>query len=210
MKTELTRRTLLAGTAAVAAIGAARAQAADLQPLYQAARAAGETQLAIYLPAAACRHKPFFDAFAHEFPGITIAPTDLFGAALFARLEAEQASGKPQADLVLSGDLDFPTLASHGWLRAYQPVGADKLPAQYLGADGKWVVWSLALVGPVVNTSAIKSDGPHAWADLTDPALHGKVAMTSATTLTTSPMALVEAMNGGGHQPGLGGRVRKT
>ena len=198
MKVTLTRRLLLAGAATLAAapIATVRAQAADLQSLYQAVKAAGETQLVVYLPAAAA-YKPFFDAFAHEFPGITIAPTDLFGAALFARLEAEQASGKPQADMVLSGDIDFPTLASKGWLRAYKPVGTDALPAKDIGADDKWVVWTLALVGPVVNASAIKSDGPHSWSDLTNAALSGKLAMTSATTLTTSPMALVEALDAG-------------
>jgi iron(III) transport system substrate-binding protein len=172
----------------------ARAQSADLQSLYQAAKSAGETEVVVYLPAAAS-YKPFFEAFSREFPGIRVASTDIFGAALFARLEAEQASGKPQADVVVSGDIDFPTLTARGWLRAYKPVGIEKLSAEYVGTDGKWVVWALSLVGPVVNANAIKAEGPHSWADLLDPAFRGKVAMTSPTTLTTSPMALVEALD---------------
>ncbi|MBN9035310.1 MAG: extracellular solute-binding protein [Rhizobiales bacterium] len=196
-----TRRTFLAVAGACvtllsAAADRAYADSADLKSLYEAAKAAGETTVSIYLPAAAS-NQPFFDAFESEFPGIKVVPTDISGAALFARLEAEAASGKPQADLVTSGDLDFPTLNSKGYLAPYQPVGADKLAKEYLGGDGNWVVWELVPIGPAVNTTQITKEGPHSWADLLDPSLKGKMAMTSATTLTTSPMGLVQAMHGG-------------
>ena len=196
MTLAVTRRRLLAagGALGIARVSAARAQGADLQSLYKAAKSAGETEIVIYLPAAAS-YKPYFEAFAREFPGIRVAPTDIFGAALFARLEAEQASGKAEADMVVSGDIDFPTLAARGWLRSYRPVGSETLAAEYVGTDGKWVVWALGIIGPVVNASAIKTQGPHSWADLVDPAWRGKIAMTSSTTLTTSPIALVETLD---------------
>src|SRR6185437_5133900 len=57
------------------------------------------------------------------------------------------------------------------------------------------VVWALGIAGPVVNASAISSDGPHGWRDLTAAGFRGKVAITSPTTLTTSTMALVEALD---------------
>ncbi len=194
----MTRRSLLAGAAIgiVARPFQARAQqAVDLKPLYEAARAAGETQVVAYLPAAAS-YRPFFDAFSQEFPAIRVSATDMFGAALFARLEAEQASGRPQADIVISGDIDYPTLASHNWLRPYTPLGAQTLSAAYVGADKKWVIWALTLLGPAVNTSAMPEIPLQSWSDMTNPALRGKVAMTSPTTLTASPMALIEALDG--------------
>ena len=72
--------------------GPAQAQDADLKSLYEAAKSAGETTLSIYLPAAAS-NQPMFDAFQAEFPEITITATDIYGAAMFARLEAETATG---------------------------------------------------------------------------------------------------------------------
>jgi iron(III) transport system substrate-binding protein len=196
MTQEFSRRLLLAGAGAAIGTGLrpAGAQAAALKPLYDAARAAGETQLVVYLPAAAS-YRPFFDGFMREFPGITVQATDMFGAALFARLEAEQASGKPQADMVISGDIDFPTLSSRNWLRAYAPAGTDRLPPQYVGADGKWIIWALTVIGPTVNTTTLPDPGVQSWADLTKPGFRGKIAMTSPTTLTASPMALIEAMD---------------
>jgi iron(III) transport system substrate-binding protein len=195
---ELTRRGFLAGAAGAAALPLqARAQqAADLRPLYEAARQAGQTQVVAYLPAAAS-YRPFFDAFSQEFPGMSVVATDLFGAALFARLEAEQASGRPQADIVISGDLDYPTLNARGWLRPYTPVGGESLAPDYVGADRKWVIWALTLLGPAVNTNSMPDIPMQSWADLTNPALRGKIAMTSPTTLTASPMALVEGLHAG-------------
>ncbi len=66
MTSEVSRRTLLAASAlTIAAPPVARAQAADLQSLYEAAKAAGETELMVYLPAAAS-YKPFLDAFSRD------------------------------------------------------------------------------------------------------------------------------------------------
>ncbi len=176
--------------------GLAHADEAGLKALYEAAKAAGEDTVSIYMPAAAS-NQPMFDIFEAEFPGITITPTDIYGAAMFARLEAEVATGKPQADVLSSGDLDFPTLYSKGYLESYEPAGIADLSKSYVGTDNSWYVWSLVPVGPGINTDMISGDGPTSWADLLDPALKGKMAMTSATTLTTSPMAMVQALAGG-------------
>ena len=176
--------------------GSARADGEELKSLYEAAKSANEATISIYLPAAASA-QPIFDAFERDFPGMKVVPTDLFGAALFARLEAETASGKPQVDLVASGDLDFPTLKSKGYLAPFKPAGAAGLASEYIGADQQWIVWELVPIGPAVNTGQVNKPEPHSWSDLLDPSLKGKLVMTSATTLTTSPMGLVQAMQKG-------------
>src|SRR5579871_1270803 len=156
-----TKRATWVSAAAIAACVAlaggsrdARADGDDLKALYEAAKTAGETTISVYLPAAASS-QPIFDAFEKDFPGIKVVPTDLFGAALFARLEAEAASGKPQADVITSGDLDFPTLKSKGYLTPFKPASANDLASEYIGADQQWIIWELVPIGPAVNTTQI-------------------------------------------------------
>ena len=193
---QLTKVTTICFAVLSALSCAARADGEDLKPLYEAAKSAGETTVSVYLPAAASA-QPIFDAFERDFPGIKVVPTDLFGAALSARLEAEAASGKVQADVIASGDLDFPGLASKGYLAPFKPAGASALANEYIGAGQQWIVWELVPIGPAVNTGQLDKPEPHSWADLLDPSLKGKMVMTSAVTLSTSPMGLVQALQGG-------------
>lgn len=174
--------------AAPAQVGTA--QAADLDRLKKEALDAGQTEVMVYLPAARA-FQPLFEKFRQDFPEFAVSTTELFGPALFARLEAERASGAMTADVVLSGEIDFPVLAQDGWLQSYVPAGADKLDAAYVGADDRWIVWGLGPVGVMVNTTAVNKPGPHSWKDLIAPEFAGKVIINNPETPTTSTLSMV-------------------
>lgn len=177
-------------TLAIAVAPLASAQAQDgLAELHRQAVEAGQTELNLYMPAVRA-FQPLLDAFAQDYPDIRITPTELSGPAMFARLEAEKASGQISADLIISGELDFPVLAEDGWLQAYAPLGADKLDDAYVGRDDKWIVWALGPVGVVVNTAVISRAAPHRWSDLTAPEFAGKMAINNPATPTTSTVSM--------------------
>jgi ABC-type Fe3+ transport system substrate-binding protein len=165
------------------------AEAADLAQLKKEAMDAGQKEVMVYLPAARA-FQPLFDKFKADYPEFTVNTTELFGPALFARLEAERASGTMTADVIVSGELDFPVLAEDGWLQSYSPAGSEKLDATYVGADNRWIVWGLGPVGVMVNTTAVSKQGPHRWKDVLAAEFAGKIIINNPETPTTSTLSM--------------------
>lgn len=195
MTTRLRGITLAASLGALLMPAGARAQD-TLESLHQQAIASAQTELMIYLPAVRA-FQPLLDAFTASYPEITIATSELSGPALFARLEAERATRTPTADLVLTGELDFPVLAEDGWLEAYAPPGIEALAPEYVGTANQWLVWSLGLVGPVVNTTVISGEGTHSWSELTDAAFAGQMVINNPMTPGTSTLSLATLYEAG-------------
>ncbi|MBW8638460.1 extracellular solute-binding protein [Hoeflea sp. WL0058] len=177
-------------TFAVALVPLATAHAQDsLESLHQQAVDAGQTEINVYLPAVRA-FQPLIDKFTEAYPDITVTTTELSGPALFARLEAEKATGAMNADFIISGDLDFPVLAEDGWLQAFEPLGVESLGEAYVGADNGWIVWALGPVGVVVNTTVVDKDGPHSWSDLNSPEFAGKMVINNPATPSTSTVSM--------------------
>lgn len=170
---------------------AAKADDAQLQTLYESAKSTGQTNVSLYAPATGS-YAAMFKAFEARFPGITITATDMWGSALFSRLEAEAASKTYGVDVVASGIQDFATLTGAGYLSTFTPAGIEDIPSEFISPDSNWFTFQLVPIGPVINTTRLGDKPPKKWADLLDPALKGQMSITSPTTLTVAPLGLTQ------------------
>ena len=203
----ITRRHFAAGTLAAVVGGSlasrARAQDADayLQQLYAAAKAAGQTQITVYA-ASFADNVPLYQEFQKQFPTISVKGTDLFGPPLEARLQAEFASGGPQADLIASGEPDLLNFKSHGWLQPFVPETAKGMPSQLIGPDNLWIGYATVPLGVILNSNAVSADArPKTWKDLASPSWHGKTVMSNPGGINGLSQGLAAAQKAGAIDP---------
>lgn len=179
--------------------GLAMAQTAGeaMEALHKAAVDAGQTKVTIYNPSAAS-NKPLFDGFQAQYPDITIEAVDLIGPALVARLDAEFASGAPQADLVMNSEPDQLNLAKSGYLEAYPPPTAADLPANFVGMDGLWHDYGMTIGGIYYNSTRVTAEeAPKSYADLIDPKWKGRLATGSLRSASGTSQAFTALLRDG-------------
>lgn len=157
----------------------AQSPAEIMAQMHKAAIDAGQTKVTIYNPSAAS-NKPLFDGFLATFPDMQLEAVDLIGPAMIARLDAEFATGAPQAEVVMNSEPDQLGLAKNGYLEAYAPPTAADLPANFVGMDGLWTDYGMTIGGIYYNSSRLTAEeAPKSYADLIDPKWNGRLATGS-------------------------------
>jgi len=184
MRTALTRRDILAGSTAAAAVtifaSPLRAQApaaeAITSQLIEAAKKEGK--VAFYTAMDLAFAEQLGKAFETKFPGIAVRVERSGAERIFTRIGQEYSSNIHAIDVVNTAD------AAHciawkrnGWLQPYLPEDvAQHFDKQYYDPDALHVTTRI-LVSPIAyNTSLVKpQDAPKSFADLLDPKWAGKM-----------------------------------
>ncbi|GAX90730.1 extracellular solute-binding protein [Effusibacillus lacus] len=137
--------------------------------------AAEEKKLVIYT----ARDKNVVDAVIPKFkeknPGYDVQVLTMGAQQILERVRGEKAN--PQADFWWGGTQSaLMTAANEGLLEAVKPSFADKVPAQYKDAEGRWYGEMLLPEVIMYNSDALKKeDVPKDWDDLLDPKYKGKI-----------------------------------
>lgn len=185
------RRGLLRGSAALAAIGmtgatsslhaqGARQMSAREKELYEAAKKEGEltwyTAHSDDVTAQALGRQ--FEAL---YPGIKAQVVRTTAQVAFQRVSQEVRAGAMQVDVLSSTDMGhYIYLKEKSLLEKYVPENASKVLDVYknFDPDGFSHVTSAGMIGMSFNTSKLKeADAPTNWTDLTDPKWKDKIAL---------------------------------
>src|SRR6266581_1748599 len=180
--TELTRRGLITGAAALTLPGFVRpgfvqpamAQTVDIA----AARREGNVTLYTSAPIAAAQKVA--NAFQQKY-GITVELFRSGGTQVLRSFMMEQQAGHMGADVMVSWDpaavLDLPV---KGLFEPFKPDGFDKVPAGLNERDGRFVAQRVSVISIYGRTDLFPlSDMPKTWDDLSSPRFKGKLVMTN-------------------------------
>lgn len=125
--------------------------------------------------------QPVIDAFKAKYPSVEVLLKAGSNSELANALIEEQAN--PQADVFITTELfTMQSLSQKGIFRSYLPVGADKLPAEFLGADNTWTGLTRRARVIMYNKDLVSEDElPTSIFDLTDPKWKGQIAAAGST-----------------------------
>jgi iron(III) transport system substrate-binding protein len=125
--------------------------------------------------------QPVLDAFQALHPNVEILVKSGKNSDLANALLEERAN--PQADVFITTEMiTAQALYLQGALESYRPVGADLIPAEFLGPDDAWVGLTRRVRVIMFNTDRVSpSEAPQSIFDLTDPAWMGQVAAAGST-----------------------------
>jgi iron(III) transport system substrate-binding protein len=193
----LTRRSILAGAAALALpAGLRRAAAADAVDI-QAAKKEGNVVLYTSAPINAAQKVA--NAFQDKY-GIKVELFRSGGTEVLRRFMMEQSAGQVSADVLVTSDpaaaID---LAGKGAFVPFKPAGFDKVPAAFNDPDGKYVAQRVSLIAIYGRTDLIPAaEMPKTWDDLLDPKFKGKLVTTnpSFTSLQLGVVATLSKLRG--------------
>ncbi|MGE0747697.1 MAG: putative 2-aminoethylphosphonate ABC transporter substrate-binding protein [Rhodospirillales bacterium] len=144
-------------------------------------QAAAAQELTVYTALEADQIKEYKAAFEKATPGVTIRWVRDSTGIVTAKLLAEKSN--PQADIVMGlAATSLMLLEKEGMLMAYAPAGLDKVKATMRDAKNPpvWVgmdVWASAMCFNTVEAGKRNLPKPAGWADLTNPAYKGQIAM---------------------------------
>ena len=167
---------ILLSAACAAAILASPAGAAD-PALIAAAKKEGTvtwytTQIINQLVA------PLAGAFEKKY-GVKATYVRADASEVALRVINEARAGKLQVD-VFDGTLTSAALKKEGLALKYIPESANRLPKQFVDAEGYWAATNLYVLTPGFNTTLVpKGTEPKTLADLLDPKWKGKMAWGS-------------------------------
>jgi iron(III) transport system substrate-binding protein len=149
------------------------------QPVPETTDVSGE--LVIYSGRTEPLLQPVIDAFKVKYPNVEVLLKAGSNSELANALIEEQAN--PQADVFITTELfTVQSLAQEGIFQSYVPVGADQLPAEFLGADNLWTGLTTRARVIMYNTDLVAQDElPSSIFDLTDPKWQGQVAAAGST-----------------------------
>lgn len=175
----LRRRQL--GTLAAATLAApwmARAQTANLNALYDAAKKEGE--LTWYtVPQTSEVAEKMGRTFTARYPGVKVNVVRTTAQVAFQRLNQDLKAGTANCDVFTSTDLaHYVDLKGRNLLAKYLPaaVARQDKRVQNLDADAYFHASSCFMMGLVYNTKKISAaDAPKSWNDLVDPKWSGPV-----------------------------------
>ena len=175
----LRRRQL--GTLAAATLAApwmARAQTANLNALYDAAKKEGE--LTWYtVPQTSEVAEKMGRTFTARYPGVKVSVVRTTAQVAFQRLNQDLKAGTANCDVFTSTDLaHYVDLKGRNLLAKYLPaaVARQDKRVQNLDADGYFHASSCFMMGLVYNTKKVSAaDAPKSWNDLVDPKWSGAV-----------------------------------
>jgi iron(III) transport system substrate-binding protein len=183
MRRTLTRRDLLAGSAAAATTIFAsplRAEAPTAEAitpqLIEAARREGK--VAFYTAMDLAFAEQLGKAFEAKFPGIAVRVERSGAERIFTRIGQEYSSNISAVDVVNTADAAHCIVwKRNGWLQPYLPEEvAQHFDKQYYDPDATHVTTRI-LISPIAyNTNLVKpQDAPKSFADLLDPKWAGKM-----------------------------------
>jgi len=181
---------LLALTLVVSACGAAPAvseeSATVAAPASTAVPEAGVEsdvtgKLVIYSGRSESLIQPVLDAFKAQYPNVEILLKAGSNSELANALIEEQVN--PQADVFITTELfTVQSLAGQGIFQPYLPMGAEQLPAEFLGADAMWTGLTRRVRVIMYNKDLVsETELPSSIFDLTDPKWKGQVAAAGST-----------------------------
>ena len=159
--------------------GTAAERAAQLN-LYQQALANGENEVAVYGAASDTPWQPLWREFSRAFPGIRITYLFVSPAQAMARLDAEGATGKRYADILLQSQIAIPDIASKGYLTAWRPPTVGELDEHFI-VPGNYAFSPFSKVyGLAYNTEHVRPEElPHDFEQLLEPRWQGRIGFLS-------------------------------
>ena len=125
--------------------------------------------------------QPVIDAFKAKYPNVNVLLKAGSNSELANALLEEQAN--PQADVFITTELfTVQSLAQDGIFQSYLPVGAEQLPAEFIGADNLWTGLTRRARVIIYNADLVSQDElPTSIFDLTDPKWKGQIAAAGST-----------------------------
>jgi len=169
----------LAACAAVPGAAAA-VEARSLDQMHKAALAEGGN-LVVYgggdLPNGAAGLE---QAFMRRFPGMKVRILVDRSKFQGVRIDNQLARGALQPDVVhILAYHYYYRWQAEGHLLPYKPLAWEQVYPEYNDPDGHWTATSIFAFSTFVNTALIpEAEAPRDWADLLDPKLRGKIALT--------------------------------
>jgi iron(III) transport system substrate-binding protein len=120
--------------------------------------------------------RPLKDAFEKKYPGIELQFTRADESPTAAKILAEGAAGRVQAD-IFDGITNMIPLKRAQLLTPYVPAAVREYPPTLKDADGYWHALLLYVFTPGINTILVPKDqAPKTYGDLLDPKWKGKMA----------------------------------
>jgi iron(III) transport system substrate-binding protein len=125
--------------------------------------------------------QPVIDAFKAKYPDVEILLKAGSNSEIANALIEEQAN--PQADIFITTELfTVQSLSAQGIFQPYLPVGAEQLPAEFIGPDNNWIGLTRRARVIMYNTDLVSSEeAPKSIFELTDPKWKGQVAAAGST-----------------------------
>ena len=161
-----------AGTTSATTASATAAATATPTAAATAAPATGD--ITVYAALTQANGDALAKAFQTANPGVHVTMVTGGTGALVTRINTEKSAGGVHADVIFLADpTAMDTLASSGVLSTYLPAAAATLPQ---GLTGKGWAGVLTFQNVIAYRTGI-SNPPADWADLTKPALKGKVVI---------------------------------
>src|SRR6267378_1090248 len=120
--------------------------------------------------------RPLKAAFEKKYPGIELQFARADESPTAAKLMAEAAAGRVQAD-VFDGISNMVPLKRAGIAAAFSPAATGQYPPDMTDKDGYWHAILLYVFTPGINTTMVtKEQAPKTYGDLLDPKWKGKMA----------------------------------
>src|SRR5438552_11308370 len=120
--------------------------------------------------------RPLKNAFEKKYPGIELQYARADESPTAAKLMAEAAAGRVQAD-VFDGISNMVPLKRGGIAAPFVPSATKDYPADMGDKDGYWQAILLYVFTPGINTTMVaKEQAPKVYQDLLDPRWRGKMA----------------------------------
>ena len=150
-------------------------------PATEAPAAEVSGELVIYSGRTEPLLQPVIDAFQAKYPNVDVLLKAGSNSELANALLEEQAN--PQADVFVTTELfTVQSLAQEGIFQSYMPVGADQLPAEFLGTDNLWTGLTRRARVIMYNADLVSEEElPASIFDLTDPKWQGQIAAAGST-----------------------------
>jgi iron(III) transport system substrate-binding protein len=162
---------------------------ATLAALLLASTAWGQTELTVYTAIEAEDLPKYAARFNEDHPDIIINWVRDSTGVVTAKLLAEK--NNPVADVVWGlAATSLLVLKTEGMLEPYEPVGIERLDAQFRDTDEPpaWVgmnAWAAAICYNTVEAAKHGMTPPTSWKDLTDPQYRGHIVMPNPVSSGT-------------------------
>jgi iron(III) transport system substrate-binding protein len=186
---------LVVASACSATPAATTAPATDLPTEAPVADISGE--LVIYSGRAEPLLQPVIDAFKAKYPNVNVLLKAGSNSELANALIEEKAN--PQADVFVTTELfTVQSLAQEGIFQSYKPVGAEQLPAEFLGENNLWTGLTRRARVIIYNADLVSEEElPTSIFDLTDPKWKGQIAAAGSTNGSMqAQIAAMRQLNG--------------
>ena len=125
--------------------------------------------------------QPVLDAFQAKYPNVKVLLKSGSNSELANALIEEQSN--PQADVFVTTEIfTVQSLYQQGLFASYRPVGADRLPSEFIGPDDSWIGITRRARVIMYNTELVSAEeAPTSIFDLTAPKWKGQIAAAGST-----------------------------